>query len=234
MIMRQRQKILLGIGLSAGLFFVLVLVAIRIGGQQYASVLNTVAPTLAPLPATRERRRITRVQVVTQEGTCVTMTPDGVVVQSLSCEEESVQSTRLADPKFLFQLFKQLESVDTSLLTVPPKGAYITVTITTDQGQQTIYIPEDSDIGETIENVEEDLPSLTPTPTIPAGVTPSIVPSPSVTGSLAPTNPQSSTTPVPNTDPSDSGFSCDFTEGGVTKPYTISNYICSTGPTPNP
>jgi hypothetical protein len=206
---------------------------------------ENIAPTIQPPSATREKKNIRRLTVEDEHG-CMEVTPDGVVRTFATCGGELVDANRIADPKFLLKLLDAVSVMDTTPYRVRPKtGVVITLHIQTDTENITVYLPASSpspsyDPG-TIEGlihlVQGDLPQPTQTP-VPGG--PSVTPTattipisgtPSPTPTLAPWITPTVTPEASNLTPFTCGFSED--ESGK-KPLNVSNYICSTQPSPAP
>lgn len=189
-----------------------------------------------------KRRSVTRIQVKSTDNSCIEMTPDGIVRIFKSCDSAQIEDAqRLRDPKYLLQLFTVFSGIDTRNYKEPPKsGAFYTVTFTSENGSETVYIPVGTGggggIGDIITDIIVDtkptpspLQSPTSEPTIPVN-TPeqSVTPTESALPTWGPSPTLSPTGSV------DKGFSCAFSSGTGPRPYNISNFVCSTGPTPNP
>jgi hypothetical protein len=176
------------------------------------------------------------------EAGCMEVTPDGAVRIYSTCGTDLERAHRPTDPKNVLKLFKLVSERDIATVgdTTAPGTLYV-LTIESDEGIETVYIVvlEDTpqsiqDIIEIIEEIEADVPfpsvtplGSTPAPTSPASSTGTPVPSVTLIPTAGPT-------PTPTGPAVDLGFLCDFFETTGPKPYNISNFVCSTGPTPYP
>ncbi len=221
-------------------FFVIFFVFKSFGGKYDQGLASLLQKTQDP-PATRKVRSVRKITVIHEgENGCIEVTPDGVVRTYNNCGGELTDANRLADPKNVLRLIQSMSQIDLAQYRKKVSGPVLTLIIETDTGTETIYIPTGgggNDIVETITKIEGDLPQPTstpgpyietPTPTL-GGVSSSPTPTPLVSPTLGP-----SPTPTPTGNP-DNPFRCGYTQNGSTqKPFNVSNYICSTEPSPAP
>lgn len=218
-------------------FFIVLYVVLHYVGQQYnngsTNTNNSVDQT--PLKAIRVVKKIT----VKDEGEgCIEITPDGVVRTYSECNGDVTDVNRLANPKNILHLIQITSQIDFANYKVRPLGASLTLLIETDNGTETIYIPKGNgggDISHTIDQINGDLPQ--PTSTLGPGeptLTPAVgSPRPtSLTPTVQPTFGPSPTPGPSGTEPK--SFTCGFAGDESKKPYNVSNYICSTEPSPAP
>lgn len=233
--MKRNSSLLFGVfGLSFILLIVVVIVSF-IGNRQISS-----PPVENQNQATErgDRRRIRKVTVYKDDGSCLEIGSDAVVRTYKVCGENLTDIHRLADPKRVIDLMEYVSRLDTSKLKTKPTGAYIQLSIETDQGTETVYVSVtegQESISEVIELIEGDLPQSTPTPG------PTVIPTPTLPG----TTPVATHTPTPTIGlfitptPTIPGeirtFTCGFSDDqGVKVPYYVSQIICSTEPSPAP
>jgi hypothetical protein len=232
--------------ITAALFCIVIIfvyVSLQKIGTSYKQGLSSVSTKIQDAPMARDARKVRRITVVQDDGSCLELTSDGVVRSFATCDGTITDVNRLADPKHLLKLFQYASQMDfAKFQDKPTEGNYTTLTIETDQGSVTVYVPytpggggggADPPIEDVIDTIIGDLPQPTQTPVpgqptntpIPPGVTitPTDTPGPTPIGG---------TTPTPTWKPP-FPFLCDFSDGSTKKkPYYISGVICSTGPTP--
>jgi hypothetical protein len=225
--------------------FLLIFLVLRNFGSQYNQGLTSLTQTNNQNIGVRKSRLVRRVTIFQDENTtsCLEVTPDGVVRSYDTCGGTPTDVNRLSNPKNIFELIRIASQIDTSLYTEKPKVPFITLVIESDEGKVTVYIPTGDGggggggIGDIIDLITGDLPEPTatlgpfvptPTPTM-GGVSFTPTPSPLISATFAP-SPTSAPTPEV-----DNPFLCGFSEGSTgVKPLNVSNYICSTQPSPPP
>lgn len=188
----------------------------------------------------KEKKRLRRITVQDEEtGECLEITNDGVVRRYETCDGQLKDVTRLFDPKRIIFLFEYASRIDPNKFKEKPTVPYVKLILHTEDGSQIVYVPvtdEPESISELIDLIEGDLPQPTPTivlptsnptPTVPGTtIVPTVTPSPTLFPGLTPT-------PVPTG--VQQKFSCDYSDQPTdTRPYNVSNYICSTEPSPAP
>lgn len=216
---------------------VTVLVLIGVGRAYQGGLASLIQTRHETVPAKKKQvKRITFQK--SGENTCIEVTPDGVERIYNECGGTLSEARRPDDLRNIQLLFQALSLQDESLYTNTCKSECYIVTIDTDEGTQTLYIPVGgSGTGGSIGNLIEEIKNqsaASPTP-VPGNAV--VSPSPGVSSSPAPTfypgiSPQPSSTPV--TSEEKGTFTCDFSEGGTNKPYRVSGVVCSTEPTPVP
>lgn len=248
--------------LTAGIFIIiltlLVVVLIRIGGA-YRSGLNTFSLDEQISDVTHtERQKINKITIknLTNSG-CMEVTPDGIIRVFSICEKELSEARRVTDTKYILQLYKRMTEIDLSTFqdatTVVCDG--YSIIVETDIEKKAVCLKNTSgntnpsggntggsdgqgggsadEIITIIDKVIDNIPS-TPTPTLdPVVLTATPVPGNSITPTPI-VIPSWGSTPTP-TIAAARPFICDFTDAqGNKRPYTISNIICSTEPSPGP
>jgi len=193
----------------------------------------------------KDKKKIRKIRISKDNrGGCMEVSPDGAVRIYDVCGETLTDAVRLTETKNILKLFKLVSETKLEEFTNKPEGTYVIIIVETDTGTETYYLPQDTgpgggsgggaigDIIDTIDDIEEDIPDPTPTPTL--------IPSPTdiITGGESPTpasgvSPTNILYPTPTQAQTLVPFTCDFTgTSGTKKPYNVSNYICSTEPTP--
>jgi hypothetical protein len=228
----------------AALLLTTSFVVIRIGALYQWGLLGFSKDQSTDSITLRQKKQIRKITVRRGDAPgCMEVTPDGAVRIYSTCGEELTNAQRPSNPKNILRLFQLVSERDLPLTLENNAGGVVyELTIETDQGTEIAYLivndetpPPIEDIIGTIDDIEEDLPEPTATP---AGVTPTstTVPSPT-SGGPTPTGtifPTQNPTPTPSGAAVDLGFICDYYETTGQKPYNISNFVCSTGPTPFP
>lgn len=236
-----------------GVVFLLVVLGTVIVTGQFGNALgmrfNSITPPINTDPVSgREKKQIKRVTLQNDDDTkCIQVTPDGIIRVFETCEGEATNAARSQENKIVQELFKRIEETTfTSQYRRRPNGKSIIVTVETEQGTEVLYLPVssggngsglDNQIQQIVETIDKitDIVTLptptpqitdTPTPTLPPGVTSTPTPTTTVTG------PTPTDTPVPTGTIAPQPFTCGFTETNGPKPYNISNYVCTTEPTP--
>jgi hypothetical protein len=237
-----------------GILCLIVVALVRIGGA-YRSGLNRFSTEEQISDVTHtERQKIRKITIKNTTGSgCMEVTPDGVIRFYNVCQKELSDARRVTDTKFILRLYKKM--AETDLTTLPDAtnsvcSGYI-MTLETDAETKTVCVQNktegdnisggggganNGDIGEIITIIDQVIDNIPPTPTMtPDPGNPTIVPGTSI--SPTPTDmvlPSWGVTPTP-TVATARPFICDFTDvQGKKRPYTISNIICSTGPSPGP
>lgn len=233
-----------------GLIFLLVLIGTAVVATGFGSALGTRfsgVPTQENEPVlTQERKVVRKITVSGDDGGCIEVTPDGVIRVFATCDGEATDAARVQDLKNVQELFKQVSETRFTDQYRRPSSNSIKLIIETDQGTEVVYIPAGSagtsvgsgqvdQIKEIIDRITEEVtaptstpvPSTgTPTPTLPPGV--SATPTPTLS-----TDPAPSPSPTPSGSPAPKPFTCGYTETeSGPRPYNVSNYICTTEPTP--
>jgi hypothetical protein len=192
----------------------------------------------------REKKKLRKITVRKGDSAgCIEVTPDGAVRVYRTCGEELESANRPYNPKNILKLFRLVSERNLSdLPSGSEEGTLYTLMIETDEGTQVVVIVVNEDtpdpiveIIETIEDIEEEIPEPTSTPADPLLPTPTQPPV--LSGTPVPSGtpfPSAFPTPTPTGPAVDLGFLCDFIESTGPKPYNISNFVCSTGPTPFP
>jgi hypothetical protein len=174
-----------------------------------------------------------------QTGGCTEIAPDGVVRIYSKCGTTLDDAYRSYDSGSIVKLMKMLYDPRALSLKKPENGAFYTITIETEGGTFTIFVPKPGGsggtIGDQIISVIGDIIDDKP---------PEIVPTKYITGTPEPTNlpgvipvstaiPTMTVSPTPQTGEilPQNPFTCDFTGAtGIKKPYRVSNVVCSTEP----
>jgi len=219
-------------------------VVVRIGKAYQWGLLGFTETEKTDTITLRQKKQLRKITV--RRGTdpgCMEVTPDGAVRIFSTCGGELEQAQRPDNPKNILLLFQLVSERDLpTTLGENTTGTVYELTIETDEGSEVVYLiinddtpPPIVDIIETIDDITEDIPEPTVTPSVssPTPTTPPVPTEggPTPTGTIFPTqNP----TPTPTGPAVDVGFLCDFFETTGQKPYNISNFVCSTGPTPFP
>lgn len=227
--------------------FFLIYFIFRNFGMKYDQGLASIIPKSQDPVAPRKARTVRKVTVLQEDSGCMEVTPDGIVRTYDRCGGELVDANRLSDPKNVLRLIQVASQIDFSNYRQKLDGPYITLIIETDSGTETVYIPigggngnggsGGDDIIQIIDQIKGDLPQPTatpifspdtPTPTL-GGVSNTPTPTPLISPTFGP-----SPTPTPTGNP-DNPFTCGFTQSSNgPRPYNVSNYICSTQPSPAP
>lgn len=224
------------IGLLAFALTVLITIyiIIQVGGA-YKGGLSNFSNQQKPQELTLKKKKDIKRIIVRKHGevSCMEVTPDGVIRQYNVCGGELTGAQRLNDSKNIVGLFKLVSESDLATLK-RTGGEYYELTIETDTGTQIVYVSAGSgsggDIVQTIELVQGDVSGASPTPSdvsVPSNSI-SIISSPSP-GDMIIVNP--SPTPEPSAAIQQS-FECDFIKDETKKPWNVSNFICSTQPSP--
>lgn len=239
--MKNRSALLVVASLAFGIIVIFLYVGLQRVGKTYQQGLSNVTTTINQPSAGKDVRKVRRILVQQDDGSCLEMTPDGIVRTLDSCAGQAKDVNRLADPKHLLTLFQYASQIDVEKFSSKPtEGTYTTLIIQTDKGTFTVYVPTtpgsgpgDGTIEGVIDLITGDLPQPTHTPIpgqptatpTPFGATPppSATPTLIVFGSPTPT--PSYPPPFP--------FLCDFSDSTTKKkPYYVSGVICSSQPTP--
>jgi hypothetical protein len=239
--MKLRPFYVLLAGCCIGIFLIIFFALKHIGARYDQGLVNLI-PTRSEGPAVRKARTIRKVVIFDEDNKgCMEITPDGVVRTYEVCGENLKDANRIADPKFILKLIQIASQIDFSKYRQKVSGPYLTLIIETDTGTEIIYVPlgrEGGDIINTINLIREELPqptqtpgpfTQTPTPTL-GGVSNSPTPTPRISHTPGPS-------PTLNPHPSEiieSPFTCGYTESTGPRPYNISNFICTTQPSPGP
>lgn len=235
------SKPILITAISLAVIFILILIVLSRFGQAYdINIASFVAP---PPPTQSPQQKQIIVQKITitnpNNENCTEITPDGIIrVHINDCSSKLISANRLNNLRDVFSLLKITSEKNlSSYQTTPVSGAYYTMTIETESGIQTIYIPIISsskiisEIIPLIERIQQDIP---PTPTQPLPYTSPTL-TPTTPTNANPTPPISSTptspTPIPSQPAQEGNFTCDFSETGK-KPANVSGVLCSTPPSP--
>lgn len=225
-------------GVLAVIILVAALVLIGVGRAYKGGLASLLQTQKESAPV--KRKQVNRITLKKGgENSCIEITPDGVVRIFKECGGNLSEARRLEDTRNLQLLFQALSLQDESLFTTCD-GLCYEVTIETDEGTQTLYIPvggggtgTGGSIGDLIEDIEEQV-TASPSPT-PGAPLPS--PTPGVTPLPSPT-PGGSSSPLPSGGgtggESEGSFYCDFSETDPKKPYRVSGVVCTTEPSPVP
>lgn len=220
--------------------FIVGIVLFVIARQRGLSTIQTIELQQTESISLNEKKRLRRITVQDEEtGECLDITNDGVVRRYETCDGQLKDVTRLFDPKRIIFLFEYTSRIDPNKYKEKPQVPYVKLILHTDEGSQIVYVPvtdEPESISELIDLIEGDLPqptptiilpTINPTPTVPGTtIVPSMTPSPTLFPGLTPT-------PVPTG--AQQPFSCGYSDQPTdTRPYNVSNYICSTEPSPAP
>jgi hypothetical protein len=222
----------------------LIIVVLSRFGAAYERGLSSVLQNQQPqqLSQTVKRKNVRKVTVLTSDAGCMEVTPDGVVRMFKTCGTDLSGAARLTNTRDIQRLFRLTTENDLSMYQSKPSGAYTTIIIHSDDGDQTVYIPHGGQgptppAGEIIIIIDQiggDIPSLKPRPT--SGPTPTNLP-PGVTQTPTPTAEivfGDTPTPTPSITLTEQPFSCDFSADSKNRPVTVSNTLCSSAPTPGP
>lgn len=230
----KNHRLLIVMTVFAIMLMVMALILVKIGQAYRDWLLLTNVSNTKPIVFPSKVKKVKRVTIQKNgELSCIEVGDDGVVRVYSDCGNALENAHRLTNLK---NILKLLQLAGGNLfLTEPPDGDYYTLTIETDEGTQIVYITKDSpggdEIIETIEDIEGDLPD--PSPSTPlASIQASSSP-------FASTQPSGSAGGIPSPTPgggsNQESFFCEFSESpGQEKPYSISNIICSTEPSPLP
>lgn len=238
---KQRSLLIGGVALLVVLLLIVVFVTKF--GTAYKGITDLFQPqnTNEEVELPPERAQIQKVRLKRQDSDkCIEVGRDGVVRIYETCSsEEPSEVQRTVDLKNISKLFRLVTETDLQKYQ-QGNGTVYEVTLTTTSGTQTYYVVIDESGGSspveeivgTIENIEEDLPnpSSSPVPSASGVVQSSSSPQPSVT----PGGPSPSGYIPPSPSPASSlnPFVCDYTTEN--KPKNVSNFICSTDPSPVP
>lgn len=224
-------------GILAAVILIVVVILIGVGRAYKGGLASLLQTQQESAPV--KKKQVNRITFKKGgENTCIEVTPDGVVRVYKECGESLSEARRLDDTHNIQLLFQALSVQDESLYTTPCIGECYEVTIETDEGTQTLYIPvggggTGGSIGDLIEEIENQATaSPTPSPGAP-------LPSPTPGTSPQPPTPPPGTSPVPSATAGTGGestgtFVCDFSETGNKKPYRVSGVVCTTEPSPVP
>lgn len=188
----------------------------------------------------KEKKRLRKITVTDEEtGECLEITNDGVVRRYETCDGQLQDATRLFDPKRIIQLFEYASRIDPNKFRNKPQGAYIRLIIETDAGSDVVYVPvtdEPESISEVIDLIKGDLPQPTPTLYIPTTIPTPTLPGTTIIPTITPTPTLlPGITPTPEPSLTEQQFTCGFTDDpSEIRPFNVSNYICSTEPSPAP
>ncbi len=232
------------------LFFFLILVVVffllysilQYYGKKHDQGLERLLVRPSDPPATQNVRSIRRITVIQEnDDSCLDILPNGVVQRYETCGGEMKDAYRAPDPKYILRLMQLASQIDLAEHQRYPSGRYLTIVVETDEGTHTLYIPieeENNDIATLIRQIQEDIPQHTPMPTVFTNTpTPtqgmSITSTPTVSLSITPGS-SPTVRPTPS-DIVDNPFTCGyFEETGRQRPYNVSNFICTTEPSPAP
>jgi hypothetical protein len=230
--------------ISLCLFFVIYFI-FRGFGKKYDEGLASLIQKSPESQSTASVRKVRKVTVIHNDDKgCMEVTPDGIVRTYDTCGGELTDANRLADPKNVLHLIQIASQIDVSSYRKKISGPVLTLIIETDNGTETIYIPTNGgggggndDVTKIVDLIEGDLPQPTATPG-----PETIIPTPTMGGvSFTPTpspiyspTPGPSPTPTPTPNP-EVPFKCGYSQDPSSKkPFNVSNYICSTEPSPPP
>ena len=231
----------------AGAFaLVIVMLAIYLMGfgKAYQAGLTALNQKPAEEAALQKKKEVKKITIKKNgKAGCMEVTPNGIVRVYSECGGNLESASRLPDAKNILKLFRLVTENDLSKYNRLGDGEVYELTIETSEGSEKVYVVSGgnnpSPIGEiiqTIQNIQGDLPAATPsaastsTPTSPPGSSPFPTPQSSSDGVYPAASPESGTggsNPQP--------FVCGFSDSGSgTKPYRISNIVCSDEPSPAP
>ncbi|MCX8009075.1 MAG: hypothetical protein N3A54_05260 [Patescibacteria group bacterium] len=234
----KAQKFYIFIACCLLFSFFLLYFLLRYFGKRYDQGLESLVQTSYDAPFTRKGKTVRKITILQEDGGCMDVSSNGVVQVYEECGGDPSVAHRVSDPKFVLRLIQRVSEIDGSKFKEGSSGAYLTLIIETEDGTETIFIPiGDNEISKTIDLIKGQLPqptptsdphAQTPTPTM-GGVSHTPTSTPSVFPSPGPS-------PTPNqnsTGSEDNPFTCGYgeTQGG-SRPYNISNIICSTEPSP--
>jgi hypothetical protein len=246
-------------GVFVVIIFAIIYVLIRIGGA-YRSGLDTFSLDEQISDVTHtEREKINKITIKTPMASgCMEVTPDGIIRVFSVCEKELSEARRVTDTKYILQLYKKIAETDLSKIqteTTAPCEGY-SIIVETDTEKKTVCLQDSSGnnsssggntnngddtqesiiIDEIIKIIDQVIDNIPPTPTTtpnPIIVTTTLAPGMSATPTTA-VIPSWGVTPVPTSAVS-RPFMCDYIDSqGKKRPYTISNIICSSEPSPAP
>jgi hypothetical protein len=240
--------------LIGGIFIVilvcLVFVLVRIGGA-YKSGLDRFSSDNQISDVTHtERQKIKKITIKNgSDSGCMEVTPDGVIRVFTVCDKELSDARRVTDTKYILQLYKKMAETDLTTLvdsSDTPCAGYSMI-LETDIATKLVCILNTTGSGgnggtnnggsdEIIKIINQVIDNIPPTPTqTPDPTVPTTNPETSVTVTSTPdVIPSWGSTPTP-TIAAARPFICNFTDSqGKKRPYTISNIICSTEPSPGP
>jgi len=238
-------------------------ILVRIGGA-YKSGLNKFSMDEEISDVTHtERQKIRKIIIKNTTDTgCMEVMPDGIIRVFTVCQKELSDARRMTDTKFILRLYKKMGETDLTKLPDASRsvcGGYL-MTLETDTETKTVCLANTSNdnnpsggnisgsepgvnddwdtslIDEIITIIDQVIDNIPPTPTLTSvPVAPTSMPGTSIT--ITPTSlvfPSWGVTPTPVA-VRQMPFSCDFTDfQGKKRPYTISNIICSSEPSPGP
>jgi len=259
----NKGKPILFVGVIFIIVLCLIIVTlVRIGGA-YKSGLNRFSMDEKISDVTHtERQKIRKITIKNaSDPGCMEVTPDGIIRVFTVCQEELSGAQRVTDTRFILRLYKKMAETDLTKLpdaTNSTCSGY-TMILETDTETKSVCLQNTTegsnnsggnsgtggsggggtnggDIGEIITIINQVIDNIPPTPTpTPVVISPTVVPGTSI--SSTPTEivlPSWGVTPMP-TSAVTLPFTCSYTDArGKKRPYTISNIICSTEPSPGP
>lgn len=244
-----------GLILLGGVFLTVIMtvfVILYLVGRTYQTRIASVSEQKQPQPMEHTvREEITKITVKNTSNDCIEFTRDGAARTLVDCGEEIASAQRLTDTRSLNRMFKIIaetnftavpsyqsdQECDGYIITIYTISGFNTVCLSPypdNQGNQT-YNQFTQVIDDIVDIIDDVIAQLEPTPTIlmptPTGTIPTVhylsTPTPTLPVGIGTPTPTVTGTPI-------SAFICDYTEGSTKKPYSISNIICSSGPTPGP
>jgi hypothetical protein len=231
----------------------LVYVLVRIGGAYKSGLAQFSSDTQISDVTHTERQKIKKITIKNSlDSGCLEVMPDGIIRVFTVCEKELSDARRVTDTKYILQLYKKMTETDITTLTDSsntPCDGYSMI-LETDVEKKSVCLSHSSGgnadsgsggqdggaVDEIITIIDHVIDDIPPTPTqTPNPGSPTAIPNAS--GTATPTIvvvPSWGSTPTP-TIAAARPFICDFTDAqGKKRPYTISNIICSTEPSPGP
>lgn len=188
---------------------------------------------------TKKIRKITLKK--TNQDACIEVSPDGTVRIYNTCGQQLTEAARLTNLNAIQKLFAQVSEQTYVVCRDDLVNAY-QIVVESDQGVETVCVLENnnsgggvsSNITDIINNILGDLPHPSTSP-LPNRSTPPPTNSPYASPPHASPSGNSTPSPSPGASGTPSGFICDYHETtGQNKPYTVSNIVCSTSPSPLP
>jgi hypothetical protein len=236
---RKSSRILLYVGIGFAAVIVLLVVFGMAFGGSYRKTLSEILPqSQINNLSTTETKKVKKITFQKQNETgCIEVTPDGIVRVYTVCNEKLDSANRVTETRNINKLFQLVREKDYKTRDFSDSENAYKVIVETESGTEIFYIVvdegnESEELLDTLNDIIEDIPKSSPTPS-------PIYPTPSSPGASQSTQPASSQSPNPSPSPNSSEivetFTCDFTESGdPRKPYNVSNVICTGEPSPAP
>jgi hypothetical protein len=249
-----KNRVILIVGLVLVALLCSVAVILYKIGSAYKSGINQISTNQSTQTISHiEKEAIDKITIKNENMSgCIEVTPDGAVRVYAECGQKVINANRPSDPKFILRFFKLMSDYAYVKNESGSCTSYL-VTLYTKSGQKTVCLDrsiinnnrgeEDANnqvtqavIDQVIDVIHDIINDIPPTPTI-EQLIPTNTPTPTTYLIISPTDSIISpgeNTPTPTVEAL-RPFNCNFTDsGGKSKPFNISNIVCSSGPTPAP